>query len=288
MSAIPFSTLVRVFSPRQYVGKPLLMLTAYFDESGHESTHELIVLAGFLGMAEEWETFDREWSDLLNEYELPYFHAKEMNIDHGPLCKGWTDERMISFMDRAVSAITKRDLLGISAGIDIEAYREVIAADPWLSRFWGSAYAICCHLCIQRASNYVEGNGRYAGEKLAIVFSSNAEFGGAARLAGEKYIDRAIHDGLVVSVKMASMEYVSPLQAADMIASESLKYWNRPASRTPRIPFARMQEEAAMAPLGLFHKQALYQLSAMAVARESDATPEAKRHVLAIGRTLVF
>jgi hypothetical protein len=36
------------------------MLTAYLDESGHEG-RELVILAGFLGTAEQWEKCEAEW-----------------------------------------------------------------------------------------------------------------------------------------------------------------------------------------------------------------------------------
>ena len=37
-----------------------LMLTAYLDETGHEGK-DLVILAGFLGTAEQWEKCETDW-----------------------------------------------------------------------------------------------------------------------------------------------------------------------------------------------------------------------------------
>jgi hypothetical protein len=41
------------------------MLTAYLDESGHEGK-DLVILAGFMGTAEQWEKCEADWHSELS------------------------------------------------------------------------------------------------------------------------------------------------------------------------------------------------------------------------------
>jgi hypothetical protein len=46
-----------------------------FDDSGHESEHEYVIMAGFF--TNIWERFDELWLSLLLKYDMPHVHLKE-------------------------------------------------------------------------------------------------------------------------------------------------------------------------------------------------------------------
>jgi Protein of unknown function (DUF3800) len=55
-----------------------MILTAYYDESGTHSGSPITVLAGFVGNANDWVDFDREWRKILNKYNITHVHAKHL------------------------------------------------------------------------------------------------------------------------------------------------------------------------------------------------------------------
>src|SRR6266478_4745839 len=79
-----------------------LMLTAYFDESGHASDHQTIVIAGFVASIAQWEAFDIAWKKALGI--VPYFHMKEFVHELAPYTN-WNKERRREFMTGLIDAL---------------------------------------------------------------------------------------------------------------------------------------------------------------------------------------
>ena len=63
------------------------MLTVCFDASGHP-TQPVLVVAGFIATAEEWELFEREWKDRLALDGLTSFHMQSFAQSSG-VYKPW-------------------------------------------------------------------------------------------------------------------------------------------------------------------------------------------------------
>jgi hypothetical protein len=61
------------------------MLTACFDASGHP-TQPVLVVAGFIAPAPEWEHFEREWKDRLAIDGITSFHMQEFAQSSGVFC----------------------------------------------------------------------------------------------------------------------------------------------------------------------------------------------------------
>lgn len=55
------------------------MITAYMDDSGHESdqSHNACVIGGFVGDMAGWDRLERSWPVALSRYGLHYIHMKE-------------------------------------------------------------------------------------------------------------------------------------------------------------------------------------------------------------------
>ena len=51
------------------------MLKAYFDDSGTHNGSAVIAAGGFVAKAEEWDVFEREWSEMLEVEEIGWFHT---------------------------------------------------------------------------------------------------------------------------------------------------------------------------------------------------------------------
>lgn len=56
---------------------------AAYDASGSESDPEgTLVVAAMVAHSHKWERFEREWKDVLDTFEVPYLHLKELNHRH--------------------------------------------------------------------------------------------------------------------------------------------------------------------------------------------------------------
>lgn len=238
------------------------MLRAFFDESGHAADQNIVSIGGFLGTAEEWLAFDTKWQELLATHGIREFHASKISADHG-VCKGWSRDRINALMSDVVSAITSRDLLGISHSIIVPDFQLVVGRHSWFSMKFGSPYQLCYEASIQAAARWIQRNPKCEGDRVEVVFASNLEHGGAARIEGERYVKHERYAHLISDVMSAAARDVPGLQAADLLAYETFKYstahfYRRP-NPEPRRSYRRFFEEMAMAPPGYWDAESLCQ-----------------------------
>jgi len=55
----------------------LMAMLAAFDASGHESDQPVLVVAGFVSSAKDWDEFSAKWLERLRADDLPYFQASQ-------------------------------------------------------------------------------------------------------------------------------------------------------------------------------------------------------------------
>jgi len=53
------------------------MFLGYVDESADQTEKKIFVVGGFLGHYEQWSALERRWKELLEKYEIYYYHAVE-------------------------------------------------------------------------------------------------------------------------------------------------------------------------------------------------------------------
>src|SRR5690349_3270968 len=71
----------------------LMVLQAYFDDSGSSAGEPVYVLAGCLAGAERWAAFSTEWAQKLSDHGLPHFKMSEAQALKGPFSRGWEPSR---------------------------------------------------------------------------------------------------------------------------------------------------------------------------------------------------
>src|ERR1700747_1622376 len=96
--------------------KIMAIISGYFDDSRKEDY--VLVLAGLIGDADQWEHFENKWSYLLSRHNVPYLHMKEMGSTKGPFAK-WLPhdehrEEVRNFFIDVVDAINSSDLQSYS------------------------------------------------------------------------------------------------------------------------------------------------------------------------------
>jgi hypothetical protein len=55
----------------------IVNLFAYADESGIDGKPSYCVVSGYIAPQRVWESFGAEWKNILSEYQVSEFHAKE-------------------------------------------------------------------------------------------------------------------------------------------------------------------------------------------------------------------
>jgi len=110
----------------------MLMLTAYFDETGHshDEKQKFNGMAGLLCKAEEWEKFEERWDRLLKKFKIPYIHmAKSMT-----LFAGWPDAKIKKLSEAAWTAIKTIKPLPIGSIIPMDDFRPLELCSVTISK----------------------------------------------------------------------------------------------------------------------------------------------------------
>src|SRR5438105_13914422 len=96
--------------PRMGRQHHLLMLRAYFDESGRSDDLKCryMGMGGLVATAEGWERFEPAWQAVLTEYGLPYFHMVDYVQYRGAFKEKseWPEARRRALMAELLKAIS--------------------------------------------------------------------------------------------------------------------------------------------------------------------------------------
>jgi hypothetical protein len=82
------------------------MFTAYFDASGTRNSR-VITVAGFVSRVNKWKRFEAEWSEILSNAGVSWFHMTDFVSSLGEF-KGWKGEskKRIDLLDSLIACIS--------------------------------------------------------------------------------------------------------------------------------------------------------------------------------------
>jgi len=240
----PVRHLAAAAFPRDCKNKYMLMLTAYMDETGHsqDQNSKFNGMAGLMTKEENWIVYEREWSKILKHFKIPYVHMSEKK-----LFAAMSDAQKKD-LSRCVWEIIKGiEALPIGSIIPMDDYRPL---EDRLSVNIVDPYYLAMHDCMRFASVFAlrgpfESNTDL---RVALVFSDQVEFKheGLRMFDGVKkaWADEMKID-LIDSPIFRDMRKVTPLQAADVVAFEIYKEFDRvyyQRDRPPRYGYERLEE----------------------------------------------
>lgn len=103
------------------------MLTAYFDDSGSETTPAL-VFCGYVAPLDQWLRFEHDWRAVLAlpQFQLEYFHMKELRQGRGQFAK-FKDNMPLQrdLFERLHRVIDVRTMEGFASAIVMPDYEAV-------------------------------------------------------------------------------------------------------------------------------------------------------------------
>jgi Protein of unknown function (DUF3800) len=218
----------------------MLMLAAFFDDSGTHDASEVVVWGGFLGTAEQWVDFDKAWQrkmarPLPGKAPLVKFGLADCERHRGEFLEYSTAESDL-LQNECRELIIRSGVIGLAWAVERSVWDRL--ASPAALELFGDAETVCFSACfngaIERAKELFPNDlmlslhfdrGRKSPKLDAIVDQVTKNYRGAPA---------------IVNISFNPVKEFTPLQAADIIATEN--YWHAGAvisgNETPRPHFA--------------------------------------------------
>lgn len=215
------------------------MLLAYADESGHAADLNCrhVGMAGIVAPSDKWEEFDSLWVAILERYGLQNFHMREYAHRRGPFAD-WPEEKRRSLMNELLDAIASLSPTIVGSVISMQAWRALPESD---TEMLVDPY----YCCVQEFVFMADVHGATVGDdKVSIILSQNTEFRGKAKSLADVLLNSKTMPGSLDSIRYADMREEPGLQAADLVAYETMLAHDQVAGGASRVryPFQRICE----------------------------------------------
>src|SRR5688572_12508102 len=134
----------------------MAMFTTYYDTSGAEHDHPVMVTVGLIASEKKWLAFERNWRKALKEFDIPYVHMSELVPNKGPFAHFKKDEPRKRMLFTRLFKILRQNLSRYEvSGVSIEDFREV-SRDFRVEETFGSAFALCVNSCVERSRDWLK------------------------------------------------------------------------------------------------------------------------------------
>ena len=151
---------------------------AYFDDSGHPD-QDLVVVAGFIAVKEQWLKLETEWRDTLDSAGLgrsTVFHMTDFaaGAEKSPFC-GWDERRKHRLLDKLVHIIAVRTRKHISETVFMRDYR-LVNEKYALEECYGAPYAIAGRNITMRLKSWLREQG--SDVRMSVSFEDGTKHKG--------------------------------------------------------------------------------------------------------------
>ena len=221
MSSFPIGDLVRCILPFRRNGEVVLMLQAFFDDSGTHGDSGVVVWGGIVGSIPQIQMLERAWDLMLSEplpgkSKLSKFGLSDCKNRKGEFVDyNYGESDALRY--RAREIIQQSGVKCIAYAVPIVLYNTIIRGR--VRRDFGEpdglAFASCADFAIQVSQNF-------NGAPLACIFDKGRSFK-SEMLYIQDAEKRANALGVAVSYAFAAVSDSYGLQAADTVATEH--YW---------------------------------------------------------------
>lgn len=219
----------------------VLVLKAFFDESGRDKWSLTFTFCGFIAALETWVAFERDWNEVLQDKPaIRYFKTHDWQTRKGQF-KGWTKKARSEKAHRLVDVIKSHRLCGLMSAIPKKQYAVMVAGrvEQAIDNPVFPCLSDALYCCLEYRKE------RRSREHLALVLDPCQDTDSRVIDAIErcKREDRKI--GRILTLVLPPDSKLIPgLQAADMLAWNVRNEWERSKRKghTPR----RIQDFAAI------------------------------------------
>lgn len=191
----------------------LVLLRAYFDESGIHERPGVTVIGGFVGSDAAWCAMESRWQEILSNYGIKYFHMTDAVSQQGEFksIQSWMMQDICNALARTLQ---ESDLHPVWSGIDANVWSA--ATTPEFRMVYPKPYDLCFLLVLDQLESRRRITRNYC--QTATVFATQNEYESRSHetlAAWQRY--RKKKGG---SLKFRRAAEVPGLQAADMLVHE--------------------------------------------------------------------
>lgn len=201
--------------------------TAYCDESEDSKPGgRFYVVSGYLGEAKNWTILSQAWSNALDDEGLPEFHMADCVAGKGLFVDRSLVQRS-AIQRRFIALLAGSPIWGHSAAIQKRHYSEMAERFKNARGKYAKPYFLAFqHLVESMTIELDEVRHIGADEKLAFFFDRQDEYKGRAKEIFESLAadDRYRSNKRIGTLTFASRLDVIPLQCADILAYENMRY----------------------------------------------------------------
>lgn len=158
-----FDRIARVLLPAG--GHLLVLVEAYFDESGTHDGSKVMALAGYLFRQDKSEEMAAIWREFLAARGLPYFHMVDCAHGNPPFDKLDPKHRIL-VETRLIGLIKQFTVQGIGVTVDLEAFHRRFGEKSFL----GTPYSLAFYLVTRGVAVWAKET-QYEG-KIAYFFEA--------------------------------------------------------------------------------------------------------------------
>ena len=217
----------------------VLLLKTYLDDSGKsdDPSESITCIAGAIAPLQAWEDLEREWKEVLRQFNVPYLHMKEYahSAPASPFEKWKGDEDTRRSFLSVLMDIMEPHVLGlIGTTVPNEDFRRLTSAQQQQMR---NPFFMCFQQTILAAgvnafaefkrvgqSLEIPESNLPEGEKMEVVFSKQDEFRHISDAFHYAMQERMTIGPMLGSLSWASYKDVIPLQVADLVAYEVKRF----------------------------------------------------------------
>jgi len=214
------------------------MLSCHLDDSRGSRN---LVVAGFLGGQQDWGFFEREWLDALKKYHVPSPFKMQHWQTRKRVFRLMPEQKRRDLLNDLLAIIRLRATMAVGAVVSLPDYDAVFNEEAMRRRV-GTPYSLCIQACIARVGTWARLYSH--NERIAYVLDRGHANAGDAWLSYKHCAaDEATAEKHRVGPLVFEDDRVAiPLQAADLVAYEAMRYQEgQPLSeKSLRYPFKQL------------------------------------------------
>lgn len=213
--------------------KIFMALIAYMDDSGTHAGAPNSMVAGYWGGAKEWDYFEWKWKQVLTEFAIEEFHAKDFWFrspkDESRLrpYTGWDNDKHHAFVDKLLRVIESSNVTPFAYGISIEAWEN--RSDFWKRIFVGPGFGkgkahdplfLSFQVAVSKTVVYCK-----PGKRMHFIYDLDAKNCGRFSDWYRQFkIETNGDDDRLGDLIFSDSRQAVPPQAADLLAFEAQRY----------------------------------------------------------------
>lgn len=202
----------------------VVVLKAYFDESGTHSAARVLAVVGLIHAPSKWQPFERAWRARMRRFQKRYPAAV---VFHMTKCRGGYEQFLgipekerFGLIDDLADIVCKHRPTIVASVMVKSAWATL--ADAEFRRRFHTPYHLCLEHCVQQILSLVKERG--GKDFVALICSDQSEYEKRTLQVHSEYKKRPEYQNF--SLAYFPPAKFMPLQAADLVANETYAYAN--------------------------------------------------------------